>query len=386
MTDFIWYLDRIKSDLLGVFINSALLSIAASALSIIVITKLFRDTIFGLRIPRSHKIAVLGLPKAGKTTLITSMFDLIQIGEAAPNVRLHGSRTMARVARNVALLQAGRVIPPTKESDIFVFRFSYERRVFPVLEIKTAYDVEVADFPGEYSKAISEEFRPNKKINSNKKGLVATELTDSEDDGELAVFDQSLFDQEFFSWIATSSEFIFVIDLASIYGSEDIASTIADQIARIRTSWHIIEESAFERSISRRQKREVHIVYTKIDSLMTAFSDNSFASFVDQSVGMSQNGHSSEPEEHLSARMTVLSAGFPDERLPFLNRDPNVNEIELKILGPISSVNDSMFLDLTKFFRNRVSKVNCYYTSGAIYKRSKQAGSELERLLKNILP
>src|SRR3954468_23398822 len=61
-------------------------------------------------IPVSHRVAVIGLPRSGKTTLITALFELIQRGSDIPNVRLHGLNTISTVNRYIASLNAGEKI------------------------------------------------------------------------------------------------------------------------------------------------------------------------------------------------------------------------------------------------------------------------------------
>jgi len=98
-------------------------------------------------IPISHKIAVVGLPGAGKTTLITALFELIQRGIPVKGIRLHGANTIRAVNQNIACLNSGESIGPTKEKDTFIFRFSYLKG----LRVRRLFDVEIADFPGEFS-------------------------------------------------------------------------------------------------------------------------------------------------------------------------------------------------------------------------------------------
>ena len=124
-----------------VFIGIALLNAIVTVLKSL-LPKTFES------VPISHKIAVLGLPSAGKTTLITALFDLIQRGVFLKRAQLHGHETIKRVNQNISYLNSGEKIPPTKERDIFVFKFSYER---PGSFAPRIYDVEIADFPGEYT-------------------------------------------------------------------------------------------------------------------------------------------------------------------------------------------------------------------------------------------
>jgi predicted YcjX-like family ATPase len=165
----------------------------AGLISILVGQTNLIKNIFGT-IPIAHKIAVIGLPTAGKTSLITAMFELIQKGQSKPSVRIHGTKTIALINGYIARLASGQALAPTKENDIFIFRFSYlKRRAFQTL----LYDIEIADFPGEYTKHLEE-----------------TAPTTSSDDILDADFaNETLLNREFLSWVASSSKYLFVIDL-----------------------------------------------------------------------------------------------------------------------------------------------------------------------------
>jgi hypothetical protein len=61
--------------------------------------------------------------------------------------------------------------------------------------------------------------------------------------------DYTLFNREFFSWIASSKEYLFLIDITSIYSDENPKRAIADITARIKTSWQVIDDATSERGI-----------------------------------------------------------------------------------------------------------------------------------------
>jgi molybdopterin-guanine dinucleotide biosynthesis protein len=153
----------------------------------------------------SHKIAVVGLPGAGKTTLITALFELVQRGTHLKNVRLHGLQTIETVNRNIARLNSGERIGPTKEKDVFIFRFSYLQLRFLIAR---SYDVEIADFPGEYSERIPK-FSARAK-NKRPKITAPAELdTDARSPEEMDDLEYTLFKKEFFSWIASPVNIFF---------------------------------------------------------------------------------------------------------------------------------------------------------------------------------
>ena len=248
-------------------------------------------------IPISHKIAVIGLPGAGKTTLITSLFELIQRGVHIPAARLHGGNTIRTVNKNVARLNAGQPIGPTTEDQTFVFRFSYKKGS---KFLAHTYDVEIADFPGEYSDRISHQNSPLRENEAGgfvrgKRHRRRVPLTSELD------LEYTLFNSEFFSWIASSREYLFLVDLASTYSAENVRASIADISARIRASWQVVEDAVSERGIGATSRREVHLVFTKLDSLFAAHAGlSSLSAFMDGVADIS--------DEAASARMKELKS------------------------------------------------------------------------------
>lgn len=217
-------------------------------------------------IPISHKIAVIGLPKSGKTTLITVIFELIQKGTYIREVRLHGVKTINTVNKLISLLNSGHRVGPTTEKEIFVFRFSYQKRGL----LKKLFDVEIADFPGEYSGKLllESDLEEDNQRRTRRRGAQRKDSESGHSNDEL---DFALFGQEFFSWIASAREYLFLIDLSAIYSAEKVKGAIADISARIRTSWQIIEDATSERGIGGVRGREVHIVFTKVDCLFAVY-------------------------------------------------------------------------------------------------------------------
>jgi hypothetical protein len=330
-----------------------------------ILPKLLRaivDSIVEGPVPISHKIAVIGLPGAGKTTLITALFDLIQRGIHIKNARLHGMNTIKRVNKNVALLNSGQPIGPTKERDTFVFRFSFRK---PTAFKARSYDVEIADFPGEYSDRIS---LPEEEIAS--------------DDLDL---DYTLFNKEFFSWIASSREYVFLVDLSSIYSSENIRFAIADLTARIRTSWQVIEDAVSERAIGSPRNRSVYIVFAKMDSLLPLYlADMSLFDLIDTE----QREHSDAFQQDVSParkssgyealKQSIRGTG----QTPYLAGSEHLSNT---ITDLITRENDSNFRDLIAFFQSRTKNMKVIYTSMTV---RDELGERLgtSALLEAILP
>jgi hypothetical protein len=326
------------SSLLGVIFGAVL----------IFLTEIFRR-LLKEPLPTSHKIAVIGLPGAGKTTLITAIFELLQRGIHIDGVRLHGLSTIETVNRYIANLNAGRKIGPTLERDTFVFRFSYFKRKGLVRRL---YDVEIADFPGEYSRTISS--LPNEHIQAHTKensGMGTSDLSEE-------AWSYTLFGKEFFSWIASSREYLFLIDLSSIYSKNNVRAEIADMTARVRTSWQVIEDSTTERGIGSARNRSVHLIFTKTDTLLSinAGRVNLFQFLELQDDDRKDRGEGEETPTPISLKETVAKAGISN----FLAEKGFIPD---EVITRLKAQNDMLFSDLIQFFTKRTNHVDIIYSS-----------------------
>jgi GTPase SAR1 family protein len=317
----------------------------------------------------SHKIAVVGLPGAGKTTLITALFELIQRSDHIPNARLHGLSVVRAVNENVARLNSGKRIGPTTEKDVFVFRFSYLKR--RIIFIARSYDVEIADFPGEYSTRISSE---DASISNESEGMTELKGGDLEE-----VFDYTLFRQEFFSWIASSRQYLFLVDLAAIYSSENPRAAIADIIARIRTSWQVIEDSASERGIGSTRARDVQIVFTKLDALVPlAIHEYGVGDLMSPDL----NQHTDDRPDGRPDLKTIRSYIEKEGSRIDLSQ---LNTAERETIVKLIDENDKNFSDLLRFFRSRARKVHKRYCSMIVRdERGDRLG--VREVLESVLP
>jgi hypothetical protein len=364
----------------GPSILATIAGVAGSALAFMFIQRVLSlafkiPGLTGAPIPVAHKIAVIGLPGAGKTTLITALFELVQRGVHVDNVRLHGLQTIEMVNRNIARLNSGERIGPTREKDVFVFRFSYiKARQF----VTRSYDVEIADFPGEYSERISS-LSKRRLTQSNKRRKLSSPSNKSGAFDEITDFNYTLFNKEFFSWIASAREYLFVIDLAGIYSDKNPRREIANIVARIRASWQIIEDAAADRSIGGARDKQVHIVFTKADSLVAAYRAHWTISdliegkpHIDDNANHEKRVSIDDVKKDLSEKKSSMELAIPLEESPDL-------------INTIRAENDSLFSDLIVFFRNRVKFVDSIYTSMAISERD---GCRLgiRRVLEAVLP
>jgi hypothetical protein len=149
----------------------------AGALLLSFLFDLLKRFVVGRDIPISYKIAIIGLPSAGKTTLIAALFEVIQRGDLMQNVRLSGAKTITRANRYISLLNAGKNVGATQEGDTFLFRFSFKKETMLKFNQQT-YDVEITDFPGEYTKKL------NDTKSDDPASVLSSTLTDPDEEQE----------------------------------------------------------------------------------------------------------------------------------------------------------------------------------------------------------
>jgi hypothetical protein len=346
---FSYLYDFFSSDMSASFfaVLKIFLLIVLTSLSLIVAVAMVRRTLEP--IPISHKIAVVGLPGAGKTTLITAIFELIQRGFPVQGIRLHGTNTIRAVNQNIACLNSGERIGPTKEKETFIFRFSYLRGA---LWSRRLFDVEIADFPGESSERISGGETPPP---------VDLEYT--------------LLDREFFSWIASSREYLFLVDLSAIYSQENVRKAIAGLTARIRASWQVIEDATSERGLGTAKNRSVRIIFTKVDCLIPSFQlGYSLSELVD--FGIEQLDEKQSTLNKIKERIS-MQGDISD-----LSRN---GQIPTDVLDKLTKENDKFFSDIIRFFFSRVRNSEVIYGSLSLQEAN---GGRLgvRRVLQSILP
>lgn len=137
----------------------SLLEVVSSAASFILPFITISAVLVGARamskdgIKISLRVAVIGLPRAGKTTLISVIFDRLMSQRHARYITVNGVETVERITRYIGIVKAGISIPPTEDKDVFSFRYFVKKPLFWV--IPRRYEVEISDFPGEYSDEIT---------------------------------------------------------------------------------------------------------------------------------------------------------------------------------------------------------------------------------------
>jgi GTPase SAR1 family protein len=181
--------------------------------------------------PRAYSIAIVGFPKSGKTTLITTLF-----GELFTNRVLNistiprGLATIERVNADLAKLEIGEAVGPTTDQDLFAYRTDMIRgKIF-----KQRDKVEIGDFPGEDSQKFTEQF------------------------GDW------FHETPYFKWAMEADAFIFIIDVAELL-NENSAKQYAARITQaIRAAWQRLGEYHLEGHKNLPQK-PVLLVFTKSD-------------------------------------------------------------------------------------------------------------------------
>jgi Double-GTPase 2 len=199
------------------------------------------------------RIAVLGLPQVGKTTLITACFQ--EIFSRRINIRavMSGTRSFESLNDNIARLAAGAPLKPTSDQDVAAYRFE----IAPSGWLTPRYRVEFGDFPGEDTEKYVEQYGP------------------------------WLHKTPFFEWALTCDAFVFCVDsgrLSDIFKAqqgriEDISpeaksvrqvealAYIAQTSAAVRTAWQHIVADFGPRRVTYARRSPLLLVFTKVDLL-----------------------------------------------------------------------------------------------------------------------
>jgi GTPase SAR1 family protein len=189
------------------------------------------------RLPVAYRVAVLGFPRSGKTTLIIAMFgEMFARRLVGYDVHPRGESTIERVNADLESLELGRPLGTTTDQDLFAFRADVIARggIFPRI-----FKVEIGDFPGEDTVKFAEEF------------------------GDW--FHQT----PYFKWAMEADAFIFVADLAAIRGGDSAAPNVARTSRAIRAAWQRLQEHHLE-GARRLSSKPVALVFMKEDLLFPA--------------------------------------------------------------------------------------------------------------------
>lgn len=92
-------------------------------------------------------ISILGLPSSGKTVYLTVLFNELETRDVSNiNFSRYGQETIEQVEKNISTLTRGKWLPPTKESEVSIYRANavFKKGLFP-----KKYKIEIADYAGE---------------------------------------------------------------------------------------------------------------------------------------------------------------------------------------------------------------------------------------------
>lgn len=264
------------------------------------------------RVEKSYHVAVIGFPKSGKTTLITSLFGEAFKRNLPVNVTPRGTQTIERINKSLEMLKKGKALGPTRDQDMFAFRADATFGRWP---FRSTYRIEFGDFPGKYSEDHYEDKGP-------------------------------LHNTEFFKWVADSDAMIFVIDLGrylSRLGSKN--GFIAETTASFRAEWQqFLDTNSFR--IKEVKRHAVIIVFNKAD-LMYRYS-----------VGINLGGIERMTDSSKVRQIEEMAArlGFGEDAPPTIEIDGTQFDSDKKII-------ENEFAELISYFETEVQNTDVVFTS-----------------------
>lgn len=193
------------------------------------------------KLPIAHNIAMIGFPRSGKTTLITSLFAEI-FSRRIPSISItpRGEETINRVNDDIARLESGEKLGATTDQDIFAYR---AEMVTGGSIFSRRYKIEIGDFPGEDSEELS-----SKDI-------------------------QWLHDLPYFKWVLNADAFIFVIDSEKVINNKDSKVYRSQLISSFRAAWHKLKDHHYD-GVSELRHKPIVLAFTKADLLTKELTDS----------------------------------------------------------------------------------------------------------------
>jgi hypothetical protein len=220
--------------------------------------------IFSSRLRYSHKIAVIGFPGAGKTTMISMMFSRIMRTVIAKNIRVSGKETISRISELYERVVSGKNVGPSTDQDVFSYRFQVDSSSkFSLL--KRQYDVEIADFPGEYSEDLASsdpEFHIER--------LISYPLSRSHLPEKKLRPLASLYGETYQTWVTQADEYIIVIDLDALL--KDDSNRVAIQ-AKLLSAVLSLKEASIEGG-NRLSDKDAVLVFSKADIIASVENES----------------------------------------------------------------------------------------------------------------
>ena len=274
-------------------------------------------------LPAAYRVAVIGFPRSGKTTLITALFGELFANRLGIKAIPRGLETTERINANLEKLEIGKSIGSTTDQDVFAYRIDvirgksiFERR----------YKVEIGDFPGEDSATFTEKFG-------------------------------SWFHQTpYFKWAMEADAFLFIIDLtpALVKTNEQTPEEyVAKMTSAIRAAWQRLNEYHYEGNTELSQK-PVILVFTKTDLF----------------------GIATEKTDLDETTTEILKLGFDEI--------PKPTDIDPKKLEQGKKQILKQFSTLIQFLKKQSNNFECIFVSCFSYEEEQRVG--IKELLNKMLP
>jgi len=187
-----------------------------------------------------YSVAVIGFPRSGKTTLITTLFLELKLALGDRFVP-RGETTIERIYDDGERIRTGHAPRATRTQDVFSYRA--EITADDLLQLYR-YRVEVGDFPGE----MSLEFADN--------------------------YASTLHQSPYFSWVTSSNAFLYIVDTSELLCS-DAPTATAEKIMKSLQAVHARLQDQHVEGDRNIRKMPVALVFTKVDLLPIFLSDES---------------------------------------------------------------------------------------------------------------
>jgi GTPase SAR1 family protein len=282
------------------------------------------------RVKKFLRVAVIGFPRSGKTTLITSLFGEGFKRNLPINLSPRGLSTIERVNKSLEMLEKGRAIGPTQDQDMFAFRADVISGSFLFRSVSR---VEIGDFPGSYTQEISQE-KNEKKMNW-------------------------LPNSEFFRWITDSDVLLFVIDIGKfLSGSEERSVYVAEITAAFRATWQqILDNNRYKEK--RLRKQPLAIVFNKFDLIYRLPQEKDF--------GVNEEKTALSKTDIQTITKIIDRIGFGEDVPPIIELD------HISLESDKFSVQQH-FSELINYFQSEVPNVCIIFSSSFAKKNGAMLG------------
>lgn len=239
--------------------------------------------IAGRRLPASHRVAIIGFPRSGKTSLIAALFEYyFRRGAMGKSIVARGEETIQRVNENIKQLELRKTIAPTTDQDVFAYRAE--------ILANRRYKLEIGDFPGEDTVEFSEKYGG------------------------------WLHSTPYFKWAMSADAFIFVVDF-SIFLSSDPDEEVARQKSAFRAAWQLLREHHLDGSADLNSKL-LFLVFTKVDLVV----DLNFSKDRAEIYSASSDAHG-EVDRNALAKASRISNSYFSDLIEYFSRESKNFEI-----------------------------------------------------------